>query len=57
MAITNPKKPSLHGAAAESHSKAEAAKGQAKPANTKPDDTGRPPLNAGKKSDSGKKSR
>ncbi len=57
MAITNPQKPALHGAAAESHSKAAAAKGQAKPTNTKPDDTRRKPLTAGKKSDSGKKSR
>jgi len=57
MATTAPKKPALHGAAAESHSKAVAAKGQPKPANEKPIDAGGMSSKAGGKSDSGKKSR
>lgn len=57
MTPTTPKKPELHGAAAASHTKAEAAKDQGKPANGKPKDTGRMPSNAGNKSDSGRKSR
>ena len=57
MADTNPKKPELHGAAASSQSKAEAAKEQVKPANAKPNVMANKPHNAGSKSDSGKKSR
>ena len=57
MANTNPRKPALHGAAAASHSKTDAAKDQAMPSNAKSNDTGRPAVDAGHKNDSGKKSR
>ena len=57
MATTKTEKPALHGAAAASHEKAEAAKDQAKISKSKPDDTGRMASKAGNKSDSSKKSR
>ncbi len=55
MANKEPKKPAFDKAA--SHSKAETDKDQAKPATSKPSDTGRPPLVAGNKSKNGNKSR
>lgn len=56
MATTKTEKPALHGAAAASHSKAEAAKGQGKSSNPKADEAGSA-SKAGNKSDAGKKSR
>lgn len=56
IADTDPNKPELHGAAASSHGKADAAKDQAKPSNAKSTEPGRPALAAGNKSASGKKS-
>ena len=57
MATTKTEKPALHGAAAASHEKAEAAKDQAKTSKSKPEDPGRMASKAGNKSDSSKKSR
>jgi hypothetical protein len=57
MATTNPNKPALHGAAAASHSKTEAAKDQVKSTGAKPDETVRKTSNSGNKSSNGKKSR
>lgn len=46
MQKPTPKKPALHGAAAESHRQAEAAKDQPKSATPKPAETGRKPSKA-----------